>query len=130
MYQGHGRRRQPPAAPALPAVNGAWRQSQFPQFTRCGRRPPAPWRNLMLDEAAPPAFGANPCLTFCHPVVSFLPPPALPEQRRWVPPLSPRAAKALPALAGRASAWALPLTLSGRYIELARKAGLALNQFY
>jgi len=40
------------------------------------------------------------------------------------------AAEDLSALAQQAFVWGLPLVLSGRYIDLAAKAGLAFNQFY
>ena len=41
-----------------------------------------------------------------------------------------RAGDGGPSLAQQAFVWGLPLVLSGRYIEFARKAGLAFNQFY
>lgn len=43
---------------------------------------------------------------------------------------SVRAADSLSQLAEDAFIWGLPLVLSGRYIEIARKAGLSFNQFY
>ena len=39
-------------------------------------------------------------------------------------------AAAAPPLAEEAFVWGLPLLLSGRYLEIARKAGIAFNRFY
>jgi hypothetical protein len=85
---------------------------------------------MMLKEAPPPSIRSQ-AMTFLIPSRrQFLAAAGLAGATTLLPAGLARAAAGASDLAGQAFIWGLPLVLSGRYIELARKAGLAFNQFY